>query len=273
MYDNIIYDVEDPVALITLNRPEALNAWTPGMDKEIRDAISRAETDRTVVGIVISGSGRGFCAGADMKSLDRLSSEGGSGEAAASRQKFDDADGDFGGRFTYMLAASKPILAAVNGAVAGMGYPFSLCADIRVVSPDALFVTSFAHRGLIAEWGLSWLLPRLVGPSVALDLLFSSRRVYGEEALALGLANYITDADDLVPFCRRYIEDLAARGAPASFATMKRQVYEQLHNGLGEAELDSQKLMYATFGSDQFREGVRSFIEKRPPSFPRIGDS
>ena len=95
------------------------------------------------------------------------------------------------------------MIAAVNGAVAGMGYPFAMAADIRVVSPEALFVTAFAHRGLIAEWGLSWLLPKVVGPSVALDLLFTSRRVGGEEALRLGLANHLTDAEDLVPFCRR----------------------------------------------------------------------
>ena len=120
-------------------------------------------------------------------------------------------DGDFAGRFPSLMAIDKPIIAAINGAVAGMAYPFALCCDLRVVTPDALFLTAFAQRGLIAEWGLSWVLPRLVGPAVALDLLFSSRRVKGDEALALGLANYLVEPDELLGFCRDYIVDLATQ--------------------------------------------------------------
>jgi enoyl-CoA hydratase/carnithine racemase len=181
-------------------------------------------------------------------------------------------EGDFAGRFPSLMAIDKPIIAAVNGAVAGMAYPFALCCDLRVVTPDALFLTAFAQRGLIAEWGLSWVLPRLVGPAVALDLLFSSRRVKGEEALALGLANYLVEPDELLGFCRDYIVDLATRCSPASIAVMKRQVYEQLHAGLGSAERDAQRLMAASFGRPDFAEGVRSFVEKRSPQFPRLGD-
>jgi enoyl-CoA hydratase/carnithine racemase len=161
------------------------------------------------------------------------------------------------------------VIAAVNGAVAGMAFPFALCCDLRVVTPDALFLTAFAQRGLIAEWGLSWLLPRLVGPAVALDLLFSSRRVAGDEALALGLANYLVPPDELMSFCRTYIEKLASSCAPASLAIMKRQVYEHLHRGLGAAEAEAKELMVESFGRPDFREGVRSFLEKRPPNFPR----
>lgn len=269
-YEAITYEVDDPVALITLNRPEALNAWVQRMDHEIRDAIRRAEADPSVVGIVITGAGRGFCAGADMKGLGQLADgDARDGDAAPLEPV---AEGDFAGRFTYMLASPKPIIAAVNGPVAGMGYPFAMAADIRVVSPDALFVTSFAHRGLIAEWGLSWLLPKAIGPSAALDLLFTSRRVDGEEAYRLGLANYLVDADDLVPFCRRYVEELAAKGSPASYAIMKRQIYEHQHRGLGEAESEAEQLMKESFGRPDFGEGVRSFVEKRPPEFPRVGD-
>ncbi len=141
-----------------------------------------------------------------------------------------------------------------------------------MVTPDALFLTAFAQRGLIAEWGLSWLLPRLVGPAVALDLLLSSRRVKGDEAHALGLANYLVEPDELLDFCRSYIVDLATKCSPASMAVMKRQVYEQMHVGLGAAERDAQRLMIASFGRPDFKEGVRSFVEKRPPQFARIGD-
>ncbi len=272
MYDEILYEVDDPVATITLNRPAALNAWTAAMDDEIRDALRRAEADAKVVGIIITGAGRAFCAGADMNALNALSSGGeGSDLVDAERPAWRQVDGDFSGRFPYVMAIEKPVIAAVNGACAGMAYPFALCCDLRVVTPDALFLTAFAQRGLIAEWGLSWLLPRLVGPAVALDLLFSSRRVHGEEARDLGLANYLVQPDELLSFCRSYIEDLAAKCSPTSLAIMKRQVYEQLHNGLGAAEFESQDLMVESFGRPDFREGVRSFMEKRPPDFNRLG--
>lgn len=271
MYTDILYEVTDPVAVITLNRPASMNAWTDAMGVEVNDALARAAADPAVVGIVITGAGRAFCAGADMKTLSSLSSREGSaserGQAAAPSV---DGTGDFSGRFPYLMTIDKPIIAAVNGAVAGMAFPFTLCCDLRVVSPDAVFLTAFAQRGLIAEWGLSWLLPRLVGPSVALDLLMSSRKVGGEEALALGLANYLVAADDLLPFCHRYIERLAVTCSPTSMAVMKRQVYEQIHAGLGDAERAAAKLMVESFGRDDFGEGVRSFLEKRPPAFARL---
>jgi enoyl-CoA hydratase/carnithine racemase len=270
VYDEILYEVDDPVATITLNRPDALNAWTSGMDGEIRDAVATAAADRSVVGIVITGAGRGFCAGADMKLLDDLV-QGGADRITADRPVWADAEGDFGGRLSYLMAIDKPVIAAVNGPVAGMGFPFALGCDLRVVTRDSLFLTAFAQRGLIAEWGLAWLLPRLVGPSVALDLLFSSRRVGGEEAHRIGLANHLVEPDDLLPFCRRYVEQLAAACSPASIAIMKRQVYDHFHRGLGDAEREAQRLMMESFHRPDFAEGVRSFVDKRPPEFPRIG--
>jgi len=273
MYEEIRYEVEDPVALITLNRPQRLNAWTETMDVEIRDAMSRAAADPDVVGIVVTGEGRSFCAGADMNMLTGISS----GDERLARSAGghplwarDNGDDDFAGRFPYLMAIDKPVIAAVNGPVAGMAFPFSLCCDLRVVSPNALFVTSFAQRGLIAEWGLGWLLPRLVGPAVALDLLYSSRRVEGEEAHRLGLANYLVPAEELLTFCRTYVENLARTCSPTSIAIMKRQVYAHLHAGLGQAEYESQRLMLESFGRGDFKEGVASFLEKRPPDFPRL---
>ncbi len=270
-YRDILYQVEDPIALITLNRPKYMNAWTGRMDAEIRDALLRAEADAAVVAIVVTGAGRAFCAGADMNALAGLS-EGKGGEGIAGEGRVEpDPDSDFGGRFPYLMMINKPIIAAINGAVAGMAYPFALCCDLRVVTPDALFVTSFAQRGLIAEWGLSWLLPRLVGPGVALDLLFSSRKVRGEEAFKLGLANYLVESDELLAVCRTYAENLASTCSPRSLAVMKRQVYEQLHRGLGDAERAAEQLMMESFAGPEFVEGVQSFLEKRPPRFQRLG--
>ena len=281
MYEQITYDVADPVATITLNRPEAMNAWTGTMGHEVNDALRRAEADRAVVGIVITGQGRAFCAGADMNTLDDLSASGAAAtddNATTSSELIEqphgepeDGRGEFGGKFPFLMTIDKPIIAAVNGAVAGMAYPFSLCCDLRVGTPNSLFLTAFAQRGLIAEWGLSFLLPRLVGPSVALDLLMSSRRVQGEEALRLGLLNEMVEPDELLAWCNDYITTLAERCSPASIAIMKRQVYTELHAGLGAAERNAGKLMIESFERPDFREGVRSFLDKRSPEFARIG--
>ena len=277
MYEQIRYDVTDPVATITLNRPEALNAWTGKMGHEINDALERAQADKRVVGIVITGEGRAFCAGADMNTLDDLSAGGSNGSAGDDAASIDlieqsaEPDGEFTGQFPYLMTIEKPIIAAVNGAVAGMAYPFSLCCDLRVGTENSLFLTAFAQRGLIAEWGLSFLLPRLVGPAVALDLLMSSRRVKGEEARELGLLNELVEPDALLPWCNDYITRLAQRCSPASIAVMKRQAYSELHVGLGAAERHAGQLMGESFGRPDFREGVKSFLEKRNPEFARIG--
>jgi enoyl-CoA hydratase/carnithine racemase len=272
MYEQITYEVDDPVATITLSRPESMNAWTNTMDREVRDAIARASADPAVVGIVVTGAGRAFCAGADMKMLDNLSSGGDSASASTEGSSIPSGDhaDDFDGRFGYLLATPKPIIAAVNGAVAGMAYPFALSCDLRIGCAESLFVTAFAQRGLIAEWGLGWMLPQLVGPSVALDLLMSSRRVGGEEAHRLGLLNRFVERDELVSSARGYVEQLAASCSPSSIAVMKRQVLRHVHRGLGAAEAESQRLMVESFDRPDFAEGVRSFIEKRPPAFPRV---
>lgn len=277
VYEQIRYEVEDPMALITLSRPEALNAWTGTMAEELRDAVDRAEQDPAVVAIVITGAGAGFCAGADMSALEGIAS-GGTAPADPRMTGTDDEDAvdagaepdDFGGTFTYLLATTKPIIAAINGAVAGMAVPLVLCCDLRFMSTDAVILTAFAQRGLIAEFGLSWLLPRMVGPAAALDLLLSSRKIGGEEAERLGLVNRALAPDALLDHCRTYVQHLADSCSPASMAVMKRQVYEGLHAPLGRAEADSHRLMSESFRRPDVAEGVTSFLEKRPPSFPRL---
>ncbi|HZM30747.1 MAG TPA: enoyl-CoA hydratase [Acidimicrobiales bacterium] len=273
-YEQILYEVDNPVATITLNRPEALNAWTPRMGAEVRHAVAAAEADPAVVGIVLTGAGRGFCAGADMGNLTSITE----GRSIADDALDDlavpadpDRPADLDGEYTYLLACRKPVVAAINGAVAGMAVPIALCCDVRFMAADAVFLTAFAQRGLVAEWGLSWLLPRLVGPAVALDLMFSSRKVRGDECERLGLVNAALPAAEVLPHAQRYVRDIAERCSPASLAVMKRQVYGQLHGGLGPAEREAQRLMVESFGRPDFTEGVRSFLEKRPPAFPRLG--
>jgi enoyl-CoA hydratase/carnithine racemase len=274
-YQQIRYEVDDPVATITLNRPEALNAWTDLMGAEVRHAVARAEADPAVVGIVVTGEGRGFCAGADMKGLSSISEGGEFGPSIPAEltgaEPGDPAAGDDlrGGNLTYLLAVPKPVIAAINGPVAGMAVPFVLACDLRFMADDAVLMTAFSQRGLIAEWGISWLLPRLVGTGVALDLLFSSRKVTGTEAAAMGLVNTALPRDQVLAHAQDYVRGLAATSSPTSMAIMKRQVYQQAHRGLLEAEREAARLMVESFGRPDFGEGVQSFLEKRPPGFRR----
>ena len=273
MYEQIRYEVTDPMATITLNRPGALNAWTTRMGAEVKHAVAAAEADKSVVAIVLTGEGRGFCAGADLNDLKGIS-QGERGARAPAELKADPGDpamgDDFRGTYTYLLSVRKPVIAAINGAVAGMAVPIALSCDLRFASEKALFTLAFSKRGLIAEWGSAWLLPRLLGPSAALDLLFSSRRVDAEEALRIGLVNRVLPPDELLPFVRRYVEDLADGCSPASLAVMKRQVYQQLTEPLGPSEKDAIRLMKESFERPDFREGVTSFMEKRSPKFDRV---
>jgi enoyl-CoA hydratase/carnithine racemase len=274
-YEELRYEVDDPVATITLDRPQVLNAWTDRMGAEVRHAVAAAEHDPRVVGIVITGAGRGFCAGADLNTLTAIS-DGERGAtvipAELAADPGDPGAGDDlrGGEYTYLLSVPKPVVAAVNGAVAGMAVPFVLACDMRFMAEDAVLTTAFAQRGLIAEWGLSWILPRLVGTAVALDLLFSARKVTGREAASLGLVNAALPGDQVLAHAQDYVRELARTSSPASMAVMKRQVYQQVHAGLFPAEREARRLMVESFSRPDFREGVRSFTEKRPPQFERL---
>jgi enoyl-CoA hydratase/carnithine racemase len=273
MYEQILYEVADPMATITLNRPEALNAWTNQMAAELKHAVAQAEEDKSVVAIVITGAGRGFCAGADLRDLDDIS-QGDRGSQAKVNLDADPGDPaigeDYRGTYTYLMSVRKPIIAAINGPVAGMAVPISLCCDMRFASDRALFTVAFSQRGLIAEWGVAWLLPRVVGQAHALDMIMSSRRVKAEEAERIGLVNRVLPHDELLPFVRSYVEEMAAKCSPASMAIMKRQVYQQLAQSLGPSEKEAIALMKESFDRPDFREGVTSFMQKRAPKFDRV---
>lgn len=269
-YETILYEVEDPVALITLNRTSRMNAWNMTMARELRDAVRRAGEDRRVVGVVITGAGRAFCAGGDMKDLklDDLrapaSPEGADGTQTA-------ATSDPAGPLAYLMSLPKPVIAAVNGPAIGMGAVLALWSDLRFMSDEAMFGMGFSERGTVAESGSSCLLTRLIGPSAAIDLLVSSRRVAAEEALALGLVNRVVPAADLVDAARGYVAALARTCSPASMATMKQQVYSELPDDLAQSVRTSRRLLAEAVDGPDIKEGWQSFLEKRTPEFARIG--
>lgn len=277
MYDEITYAVEDPVAIITMNRPEALNALTGRMMAEIRHALAAAEADPAVVGIILTGAGRGFCAGADIGDLDSMSSS--DAEAAAddlSALAAEPGDAEMGENFrityTYILSVQKPVIAAINGPCAGLGFCYALLCDMRFAERQAKFTTAFSQRGLIAEHASSWLLPRLIGTGKALDLLWSARKFLADEAYELGLVERVVESGEAVEAAAAYVRELAAVGSPTSFRVIKAQVYRHLNMQLAEAMKESNALMAESLEREDFKEGVRSFIEKRPPAFKRIGD-
>jgi len=264
-YTDIEVDVDDPVALIRLNRPEKLNAFTYHTLAEIRAAIEAASTDRRVVGIVVTGNGRGFCAGLDAQVLSEVTKRGASSGAATPADRLP-------GIFSYLLEVPKPIIAAVNGVAAGGGLILALMSDLRIASRDASFTTVFLKRGLIAEHGSSWLLPRLVGVGRALDLLWMSDRIDAETAFSIGLVEKLCAPDQLVDTARDYVKRLAATSPPAAIAETKRLVYRHLGTGyleaLREAEISQNRFVAAPDAA----EGAAALIERRVPAFKRLGE-
>lgn len=273
-----LYEVAKRVATITLNRPDKLNAWTAVMEQEVRAAMSEAERDENVRVIVLTGAGRGFCAGADMSLLSTVATKGldaaqraqavqagaalgsGSGEGGSARA-------DFQKKYSYFPAMSKPVIGAINGPAVGLGLVIALYCDLRFASDAARFSTAFARRGLIAEYGMAWMLPRLVGHANALDLLFSARLIDAGEAFRMGLANQVYPQDVFQEKVRDYAAELASNVSPRSLRVIKRQVYDAMFQPLGEAFEIAEREMLASLQCEDFKEGVAHFVEKRAPVF------
>ena len=271
--NEVLYSVADRIATITLNRPDKLNAWTANMEIEYRAAFAEAARDSDVRVILVTGTGRGFCAGADMGLLQsvmtgNVTPGGGHHEAAA--EIGNGAREDFKKLYSFPLAVPKPVIGAINGAAAGLGLVHALYCDIRLAADTAKFTTAFSQRGLIAEYGLAWLLPRLVGMHNALDLMYSARVINGTEAQAMGLVNKAVPADQLMTTARDYAVQLATMASPRSMGVIKRMAYTAQFQTLGEACDLAVDEMVQSLGSEDFREGVASFIEKRKPNFPAL---
>lgn len=266
-----LYQVADRVATITLNRPEKLNAWTAVMEQEVRSAIEDAERDDQVRVIVLTGAGRGFCAGADMSLLsnvaDRGLDEGTRDRALQTGAAREGVRSDFQKKYSYFPAVEKPVIAAINGPVVGLGLVVALYCDLRWASDAARFSTAFARRGLIAEYGMAWMLPRLVGLPNALDLLLSARTIDAAEALRMGLVNQVLPNDVFLEKVGENARDMASNVSPRSLRVIKRQVYDAMFQTLSEAFETSEREMLASLQSKDFKEGVAHFIEKRAPAF------
>ena len=263
------FEVRDRVATLTLDRPERLNSWTGRMHAEYRALLDLAANDSDVRVIVVTGAGRGFCAGADARAL----------EGEAERGAYDPALGDdvalpgygvrpeFDADFAYHFGIPKPIIAAVNGPAAGVGLVLACYCDLRFAAEGAKLTTAHGRLGLPAEFGLSWLLPRLIGVTRAADLLLSSRVVLAEEAEALGLVNRTLPPDELLPFTYDYATRLATDIAPSSLAVTKLQLYRDLHRDVASSVRDAATRLDEMMGGDDFAEGVAALVQKRPPSF------
>jgi enoyl-CoA hydratase/carnithine racemase len=280
-YPDILYTVKDRIATITLNRPDRLNAYTDRMAGSIRLAMAAAARDPAVRVIVLTGAGRGFCAGADMDLLQGIRTDGNERQASRGEGDVGDAfDSKFGPklddefadmrRFAYFMRTKKPIIAAINGPAAGIGLIMTLYADMRFVSDKAVLTTSFAQRGLIAEHGISWLLPRLIGPANTLDILLSARKFSPAEAKEMGLVNKVFQAETFVDNVMAYARLLADTVSPRSMAVMKAQVWKSYFQDFGEALTTADAEMPPSFKWPDFKEGVDHFLQKRAPKFADI---
>jgi enoyl-CoA hydratase/carnithine racemase len=267
-FEQILYALDEGVLTITLNRPERLNAWTPTMGKELMEAMDRADTDDQVRAVIITGAGRGFCAGADLAAGGETfdwRARGGDGEVPR----------DGGGRFVLrVFECTKPVIAAVNGPAVGVGATMTLPMDIRLAADSARIGFVFARRGIVPEACSSWFLPRLVGISRAMEWVSTGRVFDAQEALDGGLVRSLHPGDELLDAARAIAREIAENTAPVSVALARRLMWTMLgaeHPML--AHRADSRAMFARGQSADAREGITAFLEKRPAAFPdRVSD-
>ncbi len=262
-------EVAEGVATVTLDRPDRLNAWTGRMELEYRAAIAAAEDDPAVRVIVVTGAGRGFCAGADTKALGGMA---GTGEYDTGHPERPATPGfgvhpDFDHPFSFHHGLTKPVIGAINGPAAGVGFVLACFFDLRYAAAGAKLTTSFGRLGLPAEHGVSWVLPRLVGTARAAELLFTSRVVLAEEAAAMGLVNAVLPPEQLLAETLRVARSMASEISPASLRVLKRQLYADVAGGLDAAASFAEEAMVRMVGEPDFAEGVAALTGRRPPRF------
>lgn len=269
---NTEYEVCDGVATIWLNRPHRMNAWTGRVHTEYRYLLAEADADKLVQAIVVSGRGRAFCVGGDSQALEGHSDRG-SYDPGTSDDLANPGYGvakEFDAAFAYHFGLSKPIIAAMNGPAAGVGLALACFADIRFAVPNVKFTTAHGKLNLPAEFGLSWMLPRIVGLGRANDLLMTSRVFLSDEAYDLGFVNQLAEPDELMTKTYEYAQNLISTIAPNSLRQTRWQIYRDLHRDVASSVADSETLLDAMMGEDDYKEGVRAFVERRPPEWPSL---
>ncbi len=265
----VLFQKKEGVATLTLNRPDRLNAVNNRIRAGLREKLDDACKDDEVKVIIITGAGRGFCAGADIDGLAATSegkSQGKQIEAEKRNYAANNVKG-FDGGFSYFPTLPKPVIAAINGPAAGVGFIMALYCDIRFAKEGAVFSSAFSKRGLIAEWGVGWILPRLVGIARANDILFSSRKFTADEAEKMGLVNRTFSKEEFDSSVFEYAKELAKSVSPRSVRIMKEQIYNAQRETIDENLESSMKAMIESFDTEDFKEGVAHFIEKRAPKF------
>lgn len=242
------------VLVISLHNPERLNSWSGPMGQQYFDALDAAAANPEIRAVVLTGSGKGFCAGADMGHLEEVG-EKGSTNVESTRP------------IIHPVSFPKPLIAAINGPCAGMGFVQATMADVRFAEPGVKMTTAFAKLGLIAEHGVSWLLPRIVGTSHALDLLMSSRVIPSDRAYEIGLVNFLSEPGKVVDEAVAYAQSLADTVSPRAMAVIKKQVYAHLQLGLDDSLTESNEVMHEAIAGGEIVEGVAAFNERRTPKF------
>ena len=255
----MLFAKQDHVATITFNRPDRMNAWTTTMEQELRELLSQASDDDDVRVIVLTGAGRAFCAGADMGRLVK-SANGAPGTVARAIK------GDLAQRYSYIMGVSKPVIAGINGAVAGVGLCLTLFCDLRYMAAGAKLTSSFARRGLVAEHGSAWMLRRMIGPMHSADILLTGRVVEAEEAERMGLVR-VLPREDFHQQLQARAAEMAALCSPRSQRVIKYQLNQAIFQSLAEATRLSEEEALLCRGTDDYKEGVAHFVEKRAPRF------
>mgnify|MGYP001394505450 FL=1 len=270
---NTEYEVDGQgVAIIWLNRPHRMNAWTGRLHTEYRHLLERANSDTAVRAIVVTGRGRGFCVGGDSEALSGHADRGGydAGISADIAKPGYGTDEHFDASFAYHFGLDKPVMAAMNGPAAGVGLALACFADLRFAVPDVKFTTAHGKLNLPAEYGLSWMLPKIVGLGRANDLLLTSRVFTSDEALTLGFVNQIFEPAELVAQTVAYAHQLIASVSPNSLRQTRWQIYKDLHRDVASAVIESERLIEDMAMEEDFKEGIAALVEKRPPDWPSI---